>query len=119
MKMSKSYRKLKLMRSSGNSFIHPNEGHYEVEREHIMLPITLAENYNSRWQESGVYFEEIPEIEEEVIPEFEEQKQTTFRKPTNAEIRAKAKELGFEVKTNSKIDDMLNYIREKQNGNNN
>jgi len=116
--LSKRYRKLKLMRN-GTSFASPESGHYEVERTSILLPITLAEDYNYNWQQSGVFYDELPEeeqIAEEVI--VEPIKQTNFRKPTNAEVRAKAKELGYDVKPNSKIEDMLNYIREKNGSNN-
>ena len=118
MRLSKLYRKLKLMRN-GSSFADPSSGHYEVERDSILLPIRLVEDYNYEWKTSGVYFEELPE-EDQIQEEVEEVKPTvtTPRKPTNAEIRAKAKELDYDVKANSKIDDMLNYIREK-NGNNN
>ena len=63
MKLSKCYRKLKLLRD-GASFASPESGHYKVERTSIMLPITLADEYNYHWEESGVYYEEIEEIEE-------------------------------------------------------
>jgi hypothetical protein len=48
MKLSKNYRKLKLMRN-GSSFASPESGHYEVERTSILLPITLADEYNYHW----------------------------------------------------------------------
>ena len=114
MKLSKNYRKLKLMRN-GSSFASPESGHYEVERTSILLPITLADEYNHHWKDSGVYYDEIPEQEEEVkkvITTDVDNTGTTPRKPTNAEIRAKAKELGMTTTNTTKVADMLEYIRE-------
>ena len=99
MKLSKCYRKLKLLRD-GASFASPESGHHKVERTSIMLPITLADEYNYHWKESGVYYEEVEEVE--------------GRPPTFPEIKAKAKELGMMLTNKTKKEEMLSYIRKNQ-----
>jgi len=123
MKLSKCYRKLKLLRD-GASFASPESGHYKVERTSIMLPITLADEYNYHWEESGVYYEEIEEIEdiEEIeVEEIEIKKEapvveqpTIGRLPSFPEIKAEAKRLGMKLTNKTKKEEMLSYIRKNQ-----
>lgn len=110
LKLSKTYRKLKLLRN-GSGYTSPESGHYEVERTSIMLPITLAENYNDHWRESGVYYEELPEEEITESEVVETKIETTPRKPTSQEIRAKAKELGMAITIKTTNQEMLDYIQ--------
>lgn len=105
MKLSKCYRKLKLLRD-GASFASPESGHYKVERTSIMLPITLADEYNYHWEESGVYFEVIEEIEDIEVEEIES--------PSFPEIKAEAKRLGMKLTNKTKKEEMLSYIRKNQ-----
>lgn len=122
MKTAKYYRKLKLMRD-GINFTDPSSGHYTVEREKILLPISLAEENNLTWKNSGLYYDEIPEeIEEEVVvietvkvEPTKTENQTEPRKPSAQEIRAKAKELGMAITLKTTKEQMLDYIRENIN----
>ena len=117
MKLSKCYRKLKLLRD-GASFASPESGHYKVERTSIMLPITLADEYNYHWEESGVYYEEIEDIEVEEIEIKKEapvvEQPTIGRPPSFPEIKAEAKRLGMKLTNKTKKEEMLSYIRKNQ-----